>query len=589
MRHSECEAKQVTKPNCIASLEILNSFVLKLLDSADVSDKASEDLYLFLEEKSMKFSKDLESLCIEREKLLKERESLRVRLSHVEEQNRKLGEEAQRLQRQLEVIREVLRDNDIDKAKERLAQLEECSLVCSLSASRGANGRADHSAGSLLDPENASSGGSDVDSREPKSAVGRKKSHSMGGILRRSARLSSGKTQKSSSPDSHLRSSSTKSVVPRKRISSDSAGSYHDIAFKRIAFDGAKPELDHVVGGVDGARKADNSTAQFEASSFRTPRRPGVTGNRLNRLHQFVSISSLRLQMCGCCGKRFALGKPALRCKICKLVVHENCQNRLKQRCVPPTDLSPSPSRASKPPLTPLSTPLSRSRLGASTIRASPVIGTPSSAVKRRVFLWHSIPLASLCPSNEFPQIPAPVIHCVNEVAARGLLQVGIYRVPGAEKKVFELLDKFMHGRTTPSLALVEDINVVCSCLKAFLRLLSEPLVTYALRPEFIEAVELSLLDPEGAMHRVAKLMDRLPIANRDTLSFIILHLKAVSRSAACRMGEANLAKVFGYTLVGHSCPEPSLTQAANEVNGQQSVVRLLLTMPDLIYSTILD
>ena len=53
-------------------------------------------------------------------------------------------------------------------------------------------------------------------------------------------------------------------------------------------------------------------------------------------------------------------------------------------------------------------------------------------------------------------------------------------------------------------------------------------------------------------------------------------------------MGEDNLAKVFGFTVVGHSCPEPALTQAANEVAGQQAVVRLLLSVPDVVYSTIL-
>ncbi|CUT99424.1 Rac GTPase activating protein 1 [Echinococcus multilocularis] len=574
MARSKCQLKQVTKSSCITSLEILSSLVLKLLDSADVSDKASKSLYLFLEKRAMKYAKDCESLRIEREKLLKERETLYGRLDHVEKQNRQLGEEGQRLQRQLEVIREVLRDNDIDKAKERLVQLEECGWMRSPTPSRCVNGRIDHSAGSLLDSENASSGDSDVELKSPKASAGRKRSHPIGGILRRSARLSAGKNLKPSSPNDHPAFSSTKSVISRKRISSDSASSYHDIAFKRIAFDEAKLESDGVTE---------------DPSSFRTPVRPTTTGNRLTRLHQFVSISSLRLQMCGCCGKRFALGRPALRCKICRLVVHENCQNRLKQRCVPPTDIPSSPNRAGEPPLTPLSTALSRRCLGASIISASPAVGTPSSASKHRVFSWHSVPLASLCPPNEFPKIPAPVIHCVNEVAARGLLQVGIYRVPGAEKKVFELLDKFMHGRTTPSLALVEDINVVCSCLKAFLRLLSEPLVTYSLRPEFIESAELSLRDSEGAKHRVATLMDKLPIANRDTLAFIILHLKAVSRSSTCRMGEMNLAKVFGYTLVGHSCPEPSLTQAANEVNGQQSVVRLLLSVPDLVYSTILD
>lgn len=72
----------------------------------------------------------------------------------------------------------------------------------------------------------------------------------------------------------------------------------------------------------------------------------------------------------------------------------------------------------------------------------------------------------------------------------------------------------------------MEDINVVCSCLKAFLRLLDEPLVTRALRPEFVSAGELFSTDAEGAKFRAAALLEKLPIANRDTLAFLILHLK---------------------------------------------------------------
>lgn len=35
--------------------------------------------------------------------------------------------------------------------------------------------------------------------------------------------------------------------------------------------------------------------------------------------------------------------------------------------------------------------------------------------------------------------VPALVVHCTNEVENRGLSEVGIYRVPGAEKDVKEL------------------------------------------------------------------------------------------------------------------------------------------------------
>ncbi len=89
-----------------------------------------------------------------------------------------------------------------------------------------------------------------------------------------------------------------------------------------------------------------------------------------------------------------------------------------------------------------------------------------------------------------------------------------------------ELLEKFIHGRTTPSLALIDDINIVCSALKCFLRMLDEPLVTYSLRPEFLAAAEQAKRDPEGAKYKVATLLDRLPIPNRDTLAYVVLHLK---------------------------------------------------------------
>lgn len=37
-------------------------------------------------------------------------------------------------------------------------------------------------------------------------------------------------------------------------------------------------------------------------------------------------------------------------------------------------------------------------------------------------------------------------------------------------------------------------------------------------------------------------------------------------------MGEDNLAKVFGPTLVGYSCPEPQVMQAISETKPQQDV-----------------
>ncbi len=75
-------------------------------------------------------------------------------------------------------------------------------------------------------------------------------------------------------------------------------------------------------------------------------------------------------------------------------------------------------------------------------------------------------------------------------------------------------------------MALIKDINIVCSTLKAFLRLLDEPLVTYSLRPKFLATAEQVNRGPERAKYQVTTLRQRLPIQNRDTLAFILLHLK---------------------------------------------------------------
>ncbi len=40
----------------------------------------------------------------------------------------------------------------------------------------------------------------------------------------------------------------------------------------------------------------------------------------------------------------------------------------------------------------------------------------------------------------------------MNEVEARGLTEPGIYRVPGAEREVKDLRDRFLRGKGTPNL-----------------------------------------------------------------------------------------------------------------------------------------
>lgn len=45
------------------------------------------------------------------------------------------------------------------------------------------------------------------------------------------------------------------------------------------------------------------------------------------------------------------------------------------------------------------------------------------------------------------PMVPSLIVHCINEVELRGLNEVGIYRVPGADKDVKALKVRSVHCR----------------------------------------------------------------------------------------------------------------------------------------------
>ncbi|RTG87721.1 Rac GTPase-activating protein 1 [Schistosoma bovis] len=316
------------------------------------------------------------------------------------------------------------------------------------------------------------------------------------------------------------------------------------------------------------------------------------TINRLNRPHNFVSRTVLRMEVCSACGRRITFGKASYKCLVCRLVVHPACRQMLIQTCVPPSvpraNFTSQTSGRNLPtphhisayiPISPLTQPQTHGY-------GDPLLSSPTFANRMRS---RNISLSLLCPSDQFPRVPALVIHCVNEVMARGMKTVGLYRVSGSEKQVRDLYEKFLRSRSTPSLALIEDIHVVCGCLKLFLRSLEEPLVTYLQRPNFVGASEQYLTNPTKAYDCVLNVLKNLPTPNRHTLSFIMLHLKAVSKTSLCQMGEDNLAKVFGPTLVGYSCPEPQVMQAISETKPQQDVLRLLFSLSDDIYSSFLS
>uniref|UniRef100_A0A3Q3XAT2 Rac GTPase-activating protein 1 n=1 Tax=Mola mola TaxID=94237 RepID=A0A3Q3XAT2_MOLML len=251
------------------------------------------------------------------------------------------------------------------------------------------------------------------------------------------------------------------------------------------------------------------------------------------RLHEFVSKTVIKPESCVPCGKRVKFGKIALKCRDCRVVSHPECRERCPLPCIP--------------------------NLGCTPVRIGEGV------------------LSDYVPDSS-PMIPPLVVHCVSEIEQRGLLQAGLYRVSGADRTVKELKEKFLRSKTVPVLSKVEDIHVIAGLLKDFLRSLKEPLLTFRLNRPFMEAAEVS--DDDNSIALIYQTIGDLPRPNRDTLAFLVLHLKRVADSVETRMDISNLARVFGPTIVGHAIPNPDPMTILQDTKRQPKVVERLLALP---------
>lgn len=256
--------------------------------------------------------------------------------------------------------------------------------------------------------------------------------------------------------------------------------------------------------------------------------------------HVFLSKTVIRPEMCVPCGKRIRFGKMALKCRDCRVVAHPECKLKCTEGCSPST------------------TP-----------------GRQADTLERFAPATH-------------PRVPLLIVQCVNEIERRGLEEKGIYRVPGGERVVKELREKYVTGKG--SLALLQkadQVHVVCGLLKDFLRKLKEPLITHRLHPSFMHAAEIP--DEDSATAILYQAIGELPKANRDTLAFLMLHLQRVMRSPQCQMDKTNLARVFGPTIVGHGMVEPPPRTIVRDTTVQPKVILCMLALPEEFWKHLLQ
>ncbi|KAF3826257.1 hypothetical protein GH733_006371, partial [Mirounga leonina] len=125
--------------------------------------------------------------------------------------------------------------------------------------------------------------------------------------------------------------------------------------------------------------------------------------------------------------------------------------------------------------------------------------------------------------------------------------ETGLYRISGCDRTVKELKEKFLRVKTVPLLSKVDDIHAIYE---------------------------------DNSIAAMYQAVGELPQANRDTLAFLMIHLQRVAQSPNTKMDVANLAKVFGPTIVAHAVPNPDPVVMLQDIKRQPKVVERLLSLP---------
>jgi Rho GTPase-activating protein 21/23 len=146
--------------------------------------------------------------------------------------------------------------------------------------------------------------------------------------------------------------------------------------------------------------------------------------------------------------------------------------------------------------------------------------------------------------------VPLLVAKCTKIVETKGMNIVGIYRIPGntaAISNLNELINRNGMDEQTLSDPKWEDVNVVSSLLKLFIRSLPDPILPNELYGNFIEADKKS--DFYERFQELKGLLGKLPQHNYETLKHLIAHLNRVSENALVNLMEPRNLGKFNFLL----------------------------------------
>lgn len=171
--------------------------------------------------------------------------------------------------------------------------------------------------------------------------------------------------------------------------------------------------------------------------------------------------------------------------------------------------------------------------------------------------------------------------NCIDQLNDLGLREQGIYRVNGSQVKVTKLISNTFEDKNINAVFEIDDIKVIASSLKYYFReILPEPLLTFDLHEDFLEAMKSE--ERQQKVTNLKNVVSRLPKMNYECLKMLIKHLNDVaSFKDENLMQESNLGVVFGPTLMR---PKEETVASIFNIKHQNILVESLIIEYDAIF-----
>ncbi|XP_052282643.1 unconventional myosin-IXa-like isoform X3 [Dreissena polymorpha] len=182
------------------------------------------------------------------------------------------------------------------------------------------------------------------------------------------------------------------------------------------------------------------------------------------------------------------------------------------------------------------------------------------------------VPLQSLVTAEE--KIPAFLDLLIRLIETHGIHTEGIYRKSGAAAKIKTLKMALDSGAIDIN---VDEfpVHVLTSTLKTFFRELPEPLLTFDLYDEFIQASEIK--DEREAIQVLFTLTQKLPKVNHDVLERLIFHLaRVIQHEPSNKMSANGIAIIFAPCLL-RTNKAVQAQELLKQINKQQLCIEKIL------------